>query len=210
LPCNFELKYRPLEKLKEIINLGLKINQRNKIVIYAPSFTHPQKKEILQYLIDKKVNFTVPSIKAEYMDKETLELIYKGGQKSLTIAPECGETLRPTLNKHVKDEKYLAFAKAADKFSKLKLYFMLGLPEQNKKDMNEILSLIKNIKKVFRGNIYASFNPFIPKKGTKFEDQPFRKKEILSQIEYLKKHLDIQYKFSGVATAEKIYKMNSI
>ena len=60
----------------------------------SPSFTHPAKKEILQYLIDKNLSFSVPSLKAEIIDKELLSLIKKGNQKTLTLAPECNESLR--------------------------------------------------------------------------------------------------------------------
>ena len=210
MPCTFKVKYRPLENLKEIIKKGLKLNNRDKVVIYSPSFTHPKRKEVLQYLLDNKIKFSVPSIKAEHMDKDTLELIYQGGQKSLTIAPECGESLRPSLNKRVKDSKYLDFVRMAEKFSSLKLYFMLGLPNQDEKDLDEILILIDEIKKVFKGKVSASFNPFVPKKGTAFENEPLRKKEIKEQEKYLKKKLKINAKFSSISTAGKVYKISTL
>jgi len=206
--CNFciipsiykKTQFRPLPQIKKIIDEGLKLNKRNKVVIYAPSFAHPQRKEIIQYLIDKKVEFSLPSIKASIVDKGLLTLIKKGNVHSLTIAPECNESLRFKLNKKIKDEFYINFVKTAAelKFKKIKLYFLLGLPNQTIKDLDETIDFIKKLKEIKNIQLYFSFNSFVPKQTTPLENYKFDKSVITKQIKYLKKQFkDTSIKYTS-------------
>jgi len=182
---------RSLEKIKEIIDKGLEINKRDKVIIYSPSFSHPQKKEILQYLLDRKVEFSIPSIKVELADEELLSLVSKGGQRTLTVAPECSERLRPSLGKPMKDELFFSFARMANKFSfrTIKMYFMIGLPGEEEKDLKDMVDFIKEMKKISKHRIYASVNPFVPKPKTMLADAKFDKAKVKKHAAYLKKEL---------------------
>lgn len=198
------LRYRSLENIKKVIDEGVKLNKRNKVVIYSASFTHPKRKEILKYLIEKGLRFSVPSLKVEYVDKELLDLIYKGGQRSLTIAPECGEGLRKSVGKYVSDEKFFKFAKMAKRFKSIKLYFMVGIPGQDNCDLDDIIKFIMNFKGIFN-NIYASFNPFVPKPKTAFKNHKFNKNVVKNQINYLRRRLKIRAKYGNSENSYKEY-----
>ena len=202
-------KYRSLENIKKIIDDGLKLNKRDKVMIYSASFSHPQRKEILKYLIEKNVRFSVPSLRVELVDEELLRLIKKGGQKTLTIAPEADEKARIKLGKNVKDEKYFEFIELANKikFETLKVYFMVGVDE----NLDEMIKLIEKIKEKFGKRVYISVNPFIPKPRTEFEDKGFDKKEMKRRIKYLKKNLSkIKVKFSGVSQADLDWRLGLV
>ncbi|MBU2634621.1 MAG: B12-binding domain-containing radical SAM protein [Nanoarchaeota archaeon] len=207
------VKYRSLENIKKIIDEGIKLNKRKKVIIYSPSFTHPKRKEILEYLIKKGLEFSIPSIKVETMNKEILSLIKKGKQKTVTIAPEANERLRFKICKFTKDENIYNFIKDINElnFKKLKCYFMIGLPDQNKKDLDEMISLIKNLKEKFKGKTYISINPFVPKPKTKLENHIFNKSEIKKQALYLKKELnkiDIRYKIPNINSSYLEWKLS--
>lgn len=178
-----KMKFHSLAYLKKAIDEGLALNHVQKVVIYSPSFVHPQRKELLRFLLEKKVRVSFPSIKAEHMDLETLQLIKACGQKSLTIAPECGERLRFSINKKVKDEQYFQFVDLCNhaKIEKLKLYMMLGLPGMNTEDISEMVLFIQNMKKRFAGILYLSVNYFVPKPGTVFAQEKFDKKKLKKQ-----------------------------
>ena len=188
---NGKVKFRSLEKIKKIIDEGLKVNNVDKVVIYAPSFVHPKRNEILKYLISKKVRVTVPSVKADSMSEETLKLIHEAGQESLTIAPECGEQLRFELNKKVKDEEYFNFVERCNKdgIRKLKLYLLIGLPGMSEKDLEEMIAFVNEMKERFDGELYLSVNPLVPKKCTKFENIVYDKKNVKKQAQFLKKKI---------------------
>ena len=206
-----KVKYRSLQNIKKIIDQGVSINKRSKVVIYSPSFTHPQGKEILKYLISKNLKFSVPSLKIELVDEELLQLIKQGSQKTLTIAPECNETLRYSINKPVKDELFFKFAKLASKlqFKTLKLYFMIGLPNQTEKDLQQIIIFINKMKLLFN-NLYISINPFVPKPNTAFSNYKFDKKIIKQQMSYLKKHLKVKFKIPNLSLSHKEYKLANL
>ncbi len=205
LPLRRKVKHRSLEKIKSIIDKGIKINKRDKIVLYTPSLAHPQRKEILKYLLSKRLQFSVPSLRMEIVDKELMELIKRGGQKTLTIAPECNESLRFEIGKSIRDKAYFDFAEIAQEigFSKIKLYFMIGIPGQHEKDIMEMVEMIKNLKKIF-SRLYISINPFVPKPGTELAAHEFDKPTLKAQAKILSSELGkakIYFKLASINAA---------
>ena len=203
------MRYRSLKNIKNIIDQGIKINQRDKVVIYSPSFTHPDKKDILQYLIEKNLNFSVPSLKAEIVDQELLSLIKKGNQKTLTLAPECNESLRPSIGKPIKDDIFFQLINYANelKFESVKLYFMVNIPNQTQNDLDEMINFIEKCNQRFKNKLYVSINSFVPKPNTEFSAHTFNKKEIEKQLNYIKNKLKIKFKTSPLRIAEIEYKL---
>ncbi|MFH1972015.1 MAG: radical SAM protein [archaeon] len=208
---NLYKKVRYRMNWKEIIDEGLKINKRNRVVIYSPSFTHPEKKQILQYLKTKGVRVTIPSIKVELMDKELLQLIKDVGQESLTIAPECNETLRKTLGKLATDNIYFKFIQLCNeiKIKKLKVYLIIGLPNQTEQDIIETREFIDKLNKEFNGKLYLSINYFVPKPRSLFENHEFNKAELKKQKKIAErefKHYKI--KITGLSSSALEYKIS--
>ena len=199
-----EVRYRSWKVIKIIIDEGLKENKVSRVVIYSPSFAHPDRKEILKYLLEKKVRVSVPSIRAELMDKETLELLKKCGLESLTIAPECGQSLRVKIGKKVYDESYFRFVKMCNEvgFKKLKMYLMIGIPGMTKYDMEEMVKFLLLMKKEFKGQIYVSINFFVPKPGSEYENYELEKKKMKAMEKFIEKSLIVfKMKKPSIATA---------
>lgn len=205
-----EIRYRALSNIKNIIDQGIKLNKRNKVVIYSPSFTHPNKKEILQYLIEKNLEFSVPSLKAELIDKELLELIKKGNQKTITLAPECNESLRSSIGKPIKDDVFFKIIEYANelKFETIKLYFMINIPNQTQQDLDEMIEFIEQCKKRFKNKLYISINALVPKQRTAFSKHTFNKEQIQKQLNYLKSKLRVKFKTSPLRIAEKEFQLS--
>ncbi len=202
-------RYRSLKNIKQIIDNGIKLNKRSKVLIYSPSFSHPERKNILKYLIKKNLEFSIPSINIEFMDKEILKLIKRGGQKTITIAPECNQTLRKQIGKTTTDKQFLNFIDLIKdlKFKKLKVYLMIGLPNQTEEDIIETVKLIQKFKVKFP-NISLSINHFIPKKTCLFKNYKFNKIKNKQHMKIIKKHLkNIKYKISSLNLAFKEYKL---
>lgn len=205
MPLRRRVKHRSLENIKEIVDKGIKINKRNKVILYTPSFAHPKRKEILKYLLSKGLEFSLPSIRMEIVDKELMELIKKGGQKTLTMAPECNERLRFNIGKPIRDEAYFKFVEIAKEagFEKVKAYFMIGIPGQTEEDLKNMISFITELKKRF-SNIYVSINPFVPKPRTELEKHEFDIKTLKDQAKILKKELfrqNVKFKLSSIKSA---------
>jgi len=204
-----QTRYRSLSAIKKVIDEGLKVNKVSRVVIYSPSFAHPDRKEILKYLIEKKVRVSVPSIRAELMDRDTLVLLKKCGLESLTIAPECGQTLRMKMGKKVLDDQYFRFIKWCNEVGirKLKMYLMIGLPGMTKMDMEEMVRFMLDMKRMFIGTIYVSINYFVPKPGCEFEDYVIEKKKMKEMGKFIERSLvAFKVKKPSISTAFREWK----
>ncbi len=208
MPSRGGVRLRSLEKIKEIIDEGIKLNKRKKVIMYTASFTHPKRKEILEYLLSKNLEFSVPSIKVELADKGFLELIKKGGQRTLTIAPECDEELRFSIGKRVNDEQYFRFIENANElsFETIKAYFMIGIPTQNDESIKKMCEFIIKAKGLSKAKFYVSINPFVPKLGTIFSEYKFDENVIKKQTKLLKSFFGksgLRFKIQGARQAKE-------
>lgn len=204
-----KLKYRSVGKMIQAIQDGMKLDKRDKVVMYAPSFVHPQRKELLQWLVDQNISFSVPSLRLEYLDDELLVLIRKGGQRSLTVAPEANERMRMLTDKHITDAAFFEMFTKAKKhgFTQIKMYFIIGLPDQTLKDLEEMVVFIREAKRRFGRRIYVSLNPLVPKPKTKYEHLSFDKQQCKEHLLYLNKHLKTRMKMNTVKNADLEWKL---
>jgi radical SAM superfamily enzyme YgiQ (UPF0313 family) len=127
-----------------------------------------------------------------------MEQLIKGGVRSVALAPESGsECLRRTIKKGITETQILeAIQLTAEKgIQQLKLYFMIGLPQETDEDIQAIVDLAlagKEIidKKRSKTRLTLNISPFVPKAGTIFQRQPMASMDILQQrINTLKSRL---------------------
>ncbi|HBA47175.1 MAG TPA: B12-binding domain-containing radical SAM protein, partial [Lachnospiraceae bacterium] len=113
-------------------------------------------------------------------------------KSSLTFAPEAGsQRLRNVINKGLTEDVILKGAGLAFEggWSRVKLYFMLGLPTETPEDIREIAELCNKIAALYfetvpkekrsggRVQIVASTSFFVPKPFTPFQWAPQCTKE---------------------------------
>ena len=140
---------------------------------------------LLPYLKEKNVELELPSMRIDAFSLDIMKRI--GGVKrgSFTFAPEAGtQRLRNVINKGLSTEEImegagLAFAGG---WNKVKLYFMLGLPDETDADAEGIAMLADEVARVYyqipkeqrngRCQITVSSSYFIPKPFTPFQWSP--------------------------------------
>ena len=140
---------------------------------------------LLPYLKEKNVELELPSMRIDAFSLDIMKRI--GGVKrgSFTFAPEAGtQRLRNVINKGLSTEEImegagLAFAGG---WNKVKLYFMLGLPDETDADAEGIAVLADEVARVYyqipkeqrngRCQITVSSSYFIPKPFTPFQWSP--------------------------------------
>ncbi|MHA1771343.1 MAG: B12-binding domain-containing radical SAM protein [Candidatus Thorarchaeota archaeon] len=167
---------RSLENLKDIIREGIQKTPVRKIALIGSSVGDMDELEDLMGWMEKKdLEFSVPSLRADRITKNILELLAKVGQRTLTFAPETGsEELRRHLGKSLKDEhieKAAALAPEAG-MRAIKLYFIVGLPGETDDDVKSIGTMVRRISEISGLKVTVSANPFIPKAHTRFEREP--------------------------------------
>jgi len=114
----------------------------------------------------------ISSLRLDRVDTELLKTLVGSGLKTMTIAPEAGsERLRDIVNKRIADDDVFELGDAANTLSvkRIKLYFMVGLPFERDEDVAAIPDLVRKLRKIYRGELVVSVNPFIPKAHTPFQ-----------------------------------------
>ena len=183
------IRWRSLEEVVEVAKKNRKIV--DKAALIAPSPTdHPKFKDILQNLIELGYQVSPSSLRADMVDEELVELLSKAKLKSVTLAPEAGsEKMRQIINKEIDEDDVLNAASLfSGKFKRIRLYFMIGLPNESYEDLSAIVDLSKKVKSHIR-DIRLSINPLVPKPHTPFQWLPFDFDEIKAKTLYLRKEL---------------------
>jgi len=147
----------------------------------------------------KHLNISLPSLRIESFSAELMDRLKDSRRSGFTLAPEAAtERMREIINKPVSTAQLLETAQAVFSrgWSNLKLYFMIGHPEETIEDVRAIADLCKKVLAVGRreiGNraqVTAGVSTFIPKPHTPFQWVPCDTvDQILEKQALLKKEL---------------------
>lgn len=116
------------------------------------------------------LSLSLPSLRLNTVSAQVLDALPSGRKTTLTFAPEAGsERLRRAINKDIRDAEILeTLTMVLERgWSKLKLYFMLGLPTETEEDVQAIVDLVLRVARLdglFRLQVSTSI--FIPKAHT--------------------------------------------
>ncbi|MFA6216308.1 MAG: TIGR03960 family B12-binding radical SAM protein [Candidatus Omnitrophota bacterium] len=137
---------------------------------------------LLQSLVGKfqedAVSVSLPSIKPKFILQHLSTLIASIKKTGLTFAPEAGsERLRRILAKDYDIQEFFRVLEQAyaNGYRHVKLYFMIGLPFEEKKDLDGIIELATRVSELKRkfspgpAQVNISINPLIPKPHTPFQ-----------------------------------------
>ena len=150
---------------------------------------YPQIHELTSALIQNKVPFTVASLRADTLDSLLADALAQSGQQTMTVAPEAGsEKMRNIINKGITEEdiyKAVTLA-AASGMKNVKLYYMIGLPQEEDTDIDEMTEMVRRIRKKMdeagnKGDLIISVNAFVPKPFTPFQWSPLCNTKILKK-----------------------------
>ncbi|MDP8002770.1 MAG: B12-binding domain-containing radical SAM protein [Caldisphaera sp.] len=175
--------------IKEINELNSRYGE--KITLMGLTLnSHPRFKEILKYSIENKIDISLPSLRAELLDEDSIKMISKLRQLTLTIAPESSERIRNALGKNISNDDIINVARYAKKYNmNLKLYLMVSIPGENKEDLKEMVELTKEIKKIGVKKIHLSVNPLVIKPRTPLQWLPMNsEKNMKEKIKYIREN----------------------
>ena len=191
--CQAGQLYRPVrerdvEMLKKYAVTMLKNTGHEEISLSSLSSSdYSQLEELIAFLIDeckqKNINISLPSLRIDAFSLDVMSKVQDVRKSSLTFAPEAGsQRLRDVINKGLTEEVILKGAAMAFEggWTRVKLYFMLGLPTETEEDIRGIAELSNKIAKTFydtvpkekrngKVQIVTSTSFFIPKPFTPFQ-----------------------------------------
>lgn len=208
--CQAGQIYRPVRErdvgmLKEYAVEMLKNTGHEEISLSSLSSSDYSKlPELIDFLIgecgERKINISLPSLRIDAFSLDVMGKVQDIKKSSLTFAPEAGsQRLRNVINKGLTEEDILKGAGLAFEggWTRVKLYFMLGLPTETEEDIKEIGALANKIAAVFyetvpkekrvngKVQIVASTSFFIPKPFTPFQWSPMCTKEEFLEKAYM-------------------------
>ena len=160
----------------------------------------PLLKKIVDVGAKDRVAVSLPSLRAGSLTPELMELIRKVRKTGFTIAPEAGsQRLRDVINKNITETDIVDTVENAFSlgWKLIKLYFMVGLPNETQADIEAIVALVKRLKAVANkkgrhAKINVSVATFVPKPHTPFQWEPQISLETaLEKINWLKENLKL-------------------
>ncbi len=134
--------------------------------------------ELLDKLAAENAVLGISSLRAYGLDERIFDKLAEVKNSSLTFAPEGGsQRMRDVINKNISEEDLMKTARDVFSrgWSKMKLYFMIGLPTEDDSDVTAIMETAAKARKVAQETgvrnptITVSVSSFVPKPHTPFQ-----------------------------------------
>jgi radical SAM family uncharacterized protein/radical SAM-linked protein len=140
------------------------------------------------------ISFSLSSLRPSTLSHHLLSTIAMFRRTGITIVAEAGtQRLRNVINKDVTDKEIFQAVELAlrNKWQKIKMYFMLGLPTETMEDIESMVQLIRQVLQMAKDakqkiKLHTSFASFIPKPQTPLQ---WSKREDLKEIREKIKHI---------------------
>ena len=158
-------------------------------------------KELAVDFNKKKISVSLPSQRIDGFNLELANLVQSVRKSGMTLAPEAGsQRLRNVIKKNISEEQIInaALTLYENGWSKIKFYFIAGLPTETLEDMDEMAELLNKIKyraKLIKREkelkhgfeITCTLSIFVPKPFTPFQWCPqMDLDKVTEHIHYLK------------------------
>ncbi len=167
----------PLESILKA--LGEPLVENEKVGLISPAVAdYPDFDELLDILLKQKRRVSLSSLRLTAIDEQLAAKLAAGRVMGAAVAPEGGSArLRAIINKNLTEEQILKGSRllAEAGLKKIKLYFMIGLPEETEADLRALADLCHNIRQVTsigkaQPELLVSLANFTPKAHTPFEE----------------------------------------
>ncbi len=140
-------------------------------------------KELAVDFNDKKISVSLPSQRIDGFNLELANLVQSVRKSTMTLAPEAGsQRLRDVIKKNITEEQIMnaVLTLYENGWSRVKFYFICGLPTETLQDMDEMADLFRKIRyrsrlmKKERGfkhslDLTCTLSIFVPKPFTPFQ-----------------------------------------
>ncbi len=180
----------------------------------------PLIRKVAEELRERKVSLSVSSLRAYGLNEDVLDDLASVRATGLTFAPEAGtQRMRDVVNKnvteeHVEQSAHRVFARG---WTRLKLYFMIGLPTEQDEDVRGIVETGHRMYEVGRSHVgrkaevTVSVSSHVPKPHTPFQwcamdslDEVQRKQALLRQTAGGTR-IRLKYHDSGISWVEGVF-----
>ena len=233
--CQAGYVYRPVrekscDRLLELADTLIKNSGHEEISLTSLSTgDYRSFEELANKLIDRyakdSVSISLPSLRIDAFSLELMEKVQAVRKSGLTFAPEAGtQRLRDVINKGITEEEILNGCALAFSggWTRVKLYFMVGLPTETDDDLMGIVNLSNAIVDEYHKipiekrkgkpvNVTVSSACFVPKPFTPFQwtaqstVDEFMRKQKFVKTSMTKKQVKYNYHEPELSSLEGVF-----
>ncbi len=185
-------RWHPTEFILEAMGRARPVTDQLGFVATAVG-DHPEIERILAEGNRLGFRTAVSSIRIPAVTEGVLEALWASGDRSITLAPETGsDRLRRVLNKPIPNQLLLEKVRMIFRqgLTGLKLYFIIGLPEETDEDVQAILDMAAECRAIMLeelaptgviGQIHLGVNLLIPKPYTGWQREKMEEPAVLKR-----------------------------
>jgi radical SAM superfamily enzyme YgiQ (UPF0313 family) len=143
---------------------------------------HPAIADIVERLAGQGREVGLSSLRPDRLDDRLVGALRGAGARTLTTALDgSSQRLRDRIHRHARADHVLCAARLARKhcYRKLKLYVMVGLPDEGDEDIDELIDLSLEVSRI--QSLKLSVSPFVPKRNTPLKSAPFAGVKVIEQ-----------------------------
>jgi radical SAM family uncharacterized protein len=189
------LRFRQVETIVQAAEELYRNTGHNEIALLSLSTSdYPHFEELIQRLQATfrplGVNISVPSLRPGEQWRTVGSLLTTDRRSGLTLAPEVArDDMRQQIGKTIKNEDlYEGCRKAFENgFTRVKLYFMCGLPGERETDLDGIIEMAETISRLGkqvrgrRATVVANVSNFVPKPQTPYQFNAMQRRDYFTR-----------------------------
>ncbi len=154
---------------------GIPADARRVGLVGAAVTDHPDIAAIVRDVVDGGREVGISSLRADKLTDELVGLLAQGGYRTLTVAADgASERMRRVVERSTRADHLLRSAELAraHRLHTLKIYMMLGVPEETDADVDELIALSGELAKI-HPRVAFGLAPFVAKRNTPLDGTPF-------------------------------------
>lgn len=198
------VRERPVDEILEAMETILDRTGYEEIGLLSLSssdYTHVIEltEKIGQRFGERGLKISLPSLRTETVSTQLMDNLGDSKRSGFTLAPEAAtEKMRNIINKYVSHEELLKTVREIYRrnWRTIKLYFMIGHPQEELEDVQAIADLSKAVLAIGReyhgkkAGVNAGVSTFIPKPHTPFQWEPMDQMDnIHAKLDLLKREM---------------------
>jgi len=143
-------------------------------LVGAATTDHPQITDVVNVLVDSGREVGLSSLRADRLNDDLVAALRRGGQRILTTASDgASQRMRDIIQRKTSEEQLRQAAKLARRhgMKRLKLYIMVGLPDETDDDIDELIEFSTELSSLIPLSLGVA--PFVAKRNTPLDGAPF-------------------------------------
>jgi len=172
--------------MRRSTNDGMRIVKKERILSLIPEHAkrvglvgaattdHPQITEIVNALVDSGREVGLSSLRADRLNDELVAALQRGGHRILTTASDgASQRMRDLIQRRTTEEQLRQAARLARRhgMKRLKLYIMVGIPDETDEDIDELIEFGKELSALIPLSLGVA--PFVAKRNTPLDGTAF-------------------------------------